>query len=180
MKVTSGLVDLAGNRLLWGCRASGYQSLLAVCQGYYLHHPVREKNSAQRVGYIHLFGLAGRLLNGEYNLPFVRHFFPDRVMQVVTLAHREQGLITAARQPQRNPFPARSDKAGSDFHQPQPGLRDAALVRPPTAGRGDSLGKGYHRYTDAVSTHTESARKVQSGAAYMAVKPGGELPIKLD
>ncbi|HEX7566990.1 MAG TPA: substrate-binding domain-containing protein, partial [Anaerolineaceae bacterium] len=28
---------------------------------------------------------------GEYNLPFIRHFFPDRVMQVVTLAHREQG-----------------------------------------------------------------------------------------
>ncbi|HEY5270336.1 MAG TPA: substrate-binding domain-containing protein, partial [Anaerolineales bacterium] len=37
--------------------------------------------------------------NGEYNLPFIRHFFPDRVMQVVTLAHREQGLMTSAGNP---------------------------------------------------------------------------------
>jgi putative molybdopterin biosynthesis protein len=36
---------------------------------------------------------------GEYNLPFIRHFFPDRPMQVVTLAHREQGLMTAPGNP---------------------------------------------------------------------------------
>ncbi len=43
-----------------------------------------------------LSNLSGtHLLNssGEYNLPFIRHLFPDRTMQVITLAYREQGLI---------------------------------------------------------------------------------------
>jgi putative molybdopterin biosynthesis protein len=30
---------------------------------------------------------------GEYNTPFVRHFFPDRDVEVVTLAYRIQGLM---------------------------------------------------------------------------------------
>jgi len=30
---------------------------------------------------------------GEYNTPFVRHLFPDRDVEVVTLAYRTQGLI---------------------------------------------------------------------------------------
>lgn len=32
---------------------------------------------------------------GAYNVPFLRHLFPDRAMDMVTLAHREQGLMTA-------------------------------------------------------------------------------------
>lgn len=36
---------------------------------------------------------------GEYNLPYVRHFFPDKPVQVYTLAHREQGLLVAAGNP---------------------------------------------------------------------------------
>ena len=30
---------------------------------------------------------------GEYNLPYVRHFFPDRLMTMMTLAYREQGFL---------------------------------------------------------------------------------------
>ena len=30
---------------------------------------------------------------GEYNTPFVRHLFPDRAVEVVTLAYRTQGLM---------------------------------------------------------------------------------------
>ncbi len=37
--------------------------------------------------------------SGEYNTPFVRHFFPDRKMDVVTLAHRTQGLMVAPGNP---------------------------------------------------------------------------------
>ena len=33
--------------------------------------------------------------SGEYNLPFVRHIFPDREVRLITLAHREQGLLVA-------------------------------------------------------------------------------------
>lgn len=32
----------------------------------------------------------------DYNTPFLRRLFPDRPVDVVTLAHREQGLITAS------------------------------------------------------------------------------------
>ena len=33
--------------------------------------------------------------SGEYNTPFVRHLFPDREVEIVTLAHRTQGLMLA-------------------------------------------------------------------------------------
>jgi len=35
----------------------------------------------------------------EYNLPYVRRFFPDRAVQVVTLVEREQGLVVALGNP---------------------------------------------------------------------------------
>ena len=37
--------------------------------------------------------------SGDYNTPFVRHFFPDKKMALLTLAHREQGLIVAPGNP---------------------------------------------------------------------------------
>jgi len=37
--------------------------------------------------------------SGEYNLPFVRHLFPDQRVHLFTLAHRQQGLIVAAGNP---------------------------------------------------------------------------------
>jgi len=36
---------------------------------------------------------------GEYNTPFVRHLFPDRDVEIVTLAHRTQGLMLASGNP---------------------------------------------------------------------------------
>jgi len=39
--------------------------------------------------------------SGEYNLPYVRHLFPDKPTHLVTLAHRQQGLITAAGNPKQ-------------------------------------------------------------------------------
>jgi molybdate-binding protein len=39
--------------------------------------------------------------SGEYNLPFIRHIFPDRPVVLVTLAHREQGLLVAPGNPLR-------------------------------------------------------------------------------
>jgi molybdate-binding protein len=37
--------------------------------------------------------------SGEYNTPFVRHIFPDHDMEIITLAHRTQGLIVARGNP---------------------------------------------------------------------------------
>src|SRR5512147_1506717 len=36
---------------------------------------------------------------GEYNTPFVRHLFPDREVEIVTLAHRTQGLMLSSGNP---------------------------------------------------------------------------------
>lgn len=38
-------------------------------------------------------------VTGEYNTPFIRHLFPDRDVEVVTLAYRTQGLILAGGNP---------------------------------------------------------------------------------
>jgi putative molybdopterin biosynthesis protein len=38
-------------------------------------------------------------VDGEYNTSYVRHFFPGQSMHMVTLAHREQGLIVASGNP---------------------------------------------------------------------------------
>jgi putative molybdopterin biosynthesis protein len=37
--------------------------------------------------------------NGEYNTPFVKHLFPDRDMEIITLAYRTQGLMLAGGNP---------------------------------------------------------------------------------
>ena len=36
---------------------------------------------------------------GEYNIPFVRHLFPDRDVEVVTLAYRTQGIMLSVGNP---------------------------------------------------------------------------------
>lgn len=38
-------------------------------------------------------------ITGEYNTPFIRHLFPDRDVQIVTLAYRIQGLMLAEGNP---------------------------------------------------------------------------------
>ena len=38
-------------------------------------------------------------VTGEYNTPFIRHIFPDREVEVVTLAYRTQGLMLAEGNP---------------------------------------------------------------------------------
>lgn len=37
--------------------------------------------------------------SGEYNTPFIRHLFPDREVEIFTLAHRTQGLMLASGNP---------------------------------------------------------------------------------
>jgi putative molybdopterin biosynthesis protein len=39
--------------------------------------------------------------SGEYNLPFIRRLFPDRPVRLVTLAHRQQGLLVAQGNPRQ-------------------------------------------------------------------------------
>jgi putative molybdopterin biosynthesis protein len=116
----------------------------------------------------HLSGCHLLDADGEYNLPFVRRFFPDRAIQIVTLAHREQGLMTAPGNPKGIRGLPDLTRADVTFVNRNPGSGTrlwldrqlAAQNIPPGAIRG---------YGEVVSTHTESARRVQSGAADAAV-----------
>jgi putative molybdopterin biosynthesis protein len=38
---------------------------------------------------------------GQFNRPYIRHFFPDRKLKLITLAHRTQGIIVAPRNPKQ-------------------------------------------------------------------------------
>jgi putative molybdopterin biosynthesis protein len=99
---------------------------------------------------------------GEYNTPFVRHLFPDREMEVITLAHRTQGLLLASGNP-------KGIKGMSDIAKPNvrfvnrnagSGTRlwfDAELrrLKIPT----EKI-NGYDRVTQ---THSDAASAVRSG-----------------
>jgi len=120
---------------------------------------------ALRQGTAHLAGC--HLIDadsGEYNLPYIRHLFPDREIGVVTLAHREQGLIVA----DGNPLQIQSidDLARKDVsminRNPGSGTRlwvDRQLQK---IGLPEEALQGYKRI---VSTHTAVADAVERGVA---------------
>lgn len=102
--------------------------------------------------------------SGEYNTPFVRHLFPDREVEIVTLAYRTQGLMLAAGNPRgvrmladivRRKLRFVNRNAGS-------GTRlwlDAELRRLKIPS---GMVSGYDT---VVHTHTEAARLIESGKA---------------
>jgi len=106
--------------------------------------------------------------NGEYNVPFVSRLFPDRVVHLITLAHRTQGWMVAP----GNPHQIRS--AGD---LARPGLR--FVNRNPGSGTRLWLDGELHRlgipagmvpgYKRIVKTHTEAATAIQNGEADVAL-----------
>jgi putative molybdopterin biosynthesis protein len=106
--------------------------------------------------------------SGEYNTPFVRHLFPDRDVEIVTLAFRTQGLMLASGNP-------KSVKKISDVAKPNvrfvnrnagSGTRlwlDAELrkLKIPT----DKV----NGYDKVVKTHTEAAALIATNKADAAL-----------
>ncbi len=106
--------------------------------------------------------------SGEYNLPFVRHLFPDRPMQLVTLAHREQGLMFLPGNPKQIRSLGDLARPGMVFVNRQKGSGtrlwlDGELRR---LGVPTDRIKGYDR---EVRLHTECARFVLTGEADAAI-----------
>jgi putative molybdopterin biosynthesis protein len=107
----------------------------------------------------HLFDAAA----GEYNVPYLRHLFPDRSVDVVTLAHREQGFMSA-HGVKRVRSVADLAEPGVRFVNRNPGsgtrtwldgrLRDLGITHDAVRG-----------YGDEVRTHSDVAQAVASGAA---------------
>jgi molybdate-binding protein len=88
MVVFLGSHDLALNLLVQHIHEVDNQPVLVLPVGSL------EGLIALRQGLAHMTGC--HLLDSEsleYNLPYVRHFFPDRPIVLVTLAYREQGLM---------------------------------------------------------------------------------------
>jgi molybdate-binding protein len=100
--------------------------------------------------------------SGEYNLPFIRHFFPDRTMQVITLAHREQGLMTAPGNPKAIKSLVDLGRENVTFINRNPGSGTRIWLDQHLVEEGISA-DSIHGYENAVSTHTTGASLVQSG-----------------
>jgi len=107
-------------------------------------------------------------VSGEYNTPFVRHLFPDRDVEIVTLAYRTQGLILAAGNP-------RKIKRISDI------VRENVKFINRNAGSGTRLWfdaelkkqkidlsriKGYN---NSVNTHSEAAMLITQNKADVSI-----------
>ncbi len=106
--------------------------------------------------------------SGEYNLPTVRHFFPDRPTRVVTLAHREQGLMTAPGNPKGIHGLADLRRTDVRFVNRNPGSGTRLWIDQQFHLLG-ILPAEVRGYEMCVQTHTESARQVHSGAADAAI-----------
>lgn len=102
--------------------------------------------------------------SGEYNTPFVQHLFPDRAMEMVTLAHRTQGLMFAAGNPKEIKRLSDITRTHIRFANRNPGSGtrlwlDAELrrLKIPT--------EQVSGYGKTVRTHTEAAALVASNQA---------------
>jgi putative molybdopterin biosynthesis protein len=106
--------------------------------------------------------------SGEYNMPFVRRLFPDREMEVVTLAYRTQGLMLASGNPKQI-------KKVSDL------ARKTIKIINRNAGSGTRLWfdaelkrlqiqtEKINGYDQAVKTHSASASAIEAGEADAAI-----------
>ena len=121
-----------------------------------------------RQGLCHVSGVHLLDRSGEYNRPFVRHFFADRDVELVTLAYRTQGLMVAPGNPkgvrhiedlQRPSVRFVNRNAGSGTRL----WMDAALD---SAGIDHGAVRGYEH---SVSTHTQAAWWIKTGRADAAL-----------
>ncbi len=123
---------------------------------------------ALRQGLCHLAGTHLLDKNGEYNVPFVQHIFPDRPMRVVTLAHREQGLMTAPANPKAINGLSDLARAGVTFINRNPGS-GTRLWLDRQLWKLDLPARSISGYFNEASTHTDCARAVQNGEADVAL-----------
>lgn len=120
---------------------------------------------ALRQGIAHLSGC--HLLDfesGEYNRPYIRHLFPDQPMQIITLAHRTQGLIVASGNPRQIFNLEDISRPDILFINRNLGSGTRLWLDHSLAEQNLPAGQvlGYERF---ARTHSEVARLVEHGAA---------------
>ena len=124
---------------------------------------------ALRQGLAHLTGC--HLLDidsGEYNLPYVRHLFPERPMKLVTLAYREQGLLLAPGNPHQIQGIADLVRGDVSFINRNAGS-GTRLWLDKQLGRLGISGEQIRGYKQVAQTHTAVAQAVAQGRADTAL-----------
>ena len=106
--------------------------------------------------------------SGEYNAPFVRHLFPDRVMDLITFAYRTQGLILAPGNLKGVRGAADLARAGLRFINRNSGS-GTRLWLDTELERLGIPSESIDGYEHVVNTHTECARAIASGQADAAL-----------
>jgi putative molybdopterin biosynthesis protein len=121
-----------------------------------------------RQGLCHLSGAHLLDESGDYNTPYLSRLFPQRDLQVVTLAHRTQGLMLASGNPKG--IRAVSDLAREDIRfcnrNPGSGTRiwlDEQLRKE------DIPTEAITGYENTCTTHSAAAQQVKAGQADVAV-----------
>lgn len=103
-------------------------------------------------------------VDGEYNTSYVRHFFPGQPMHVVTLAHRQQGLLVANGNP--HSIQGLADLAREDITLINRNLGSGTRLwldqQLSVAGLDAANIRGYD---NDVNTHSQVAVAVYSGVA---------------
>jgi molybdate-binding protein len=106
--------------------------------------------------------------SGEYNTPFIRHLFPDRNVEIVTLAYRTQGLILARGNPKTVKQISDVAKTNIRFVNRNAGSgtrlwfdTELRKLKIPTENIND--------YDKVVKTHTEAAALIAANKADAAL-----------
>jgi putative molybdopterin biosynthesis protein len=120
---------------------------------------------ALRQGFCHFTGChLYDPIGGEYNTSYVRHLFPGQTMHVVTLAHREQGLLVSPGNPHHIQGLEDLGREGLSFVNRIQGSGTRLWMdqQMGTMGMDPSQVNGYDQ---EVSTHSQVAVAVQQGEA---------------
>ena len=105
---------------------------------------------------------------GEYNTPFVRRLFPDRDMEVITLAHRTQGFLLAAGNPKG--IKKVADIANPNVRFVNRNLGSGTRLWIDTELRRLNIpAEKINGYDRAVKTHSEAATLIANGKADAAL-----------
>jgi putative molybdopterin biosynthesis protein len=121
-----------------------------------------------RQGLCHISGAHLLDENGQYNTAYVQRFFPDREMDVITLANRTQGLMVQAGNPKNIRLISDLAYSGIRFVNRNAGSGtrmwfDDELKR--TGIAPDAI----HGYGLVVNTHSEAAALINHGKADSAL-----------
>jgi putative molybdopterin biosynthesis protein len=106
--------------------------------------------------------------SGEYNAPYVRHLFPDRHMELVTLANRTQGLMLAPGNPKSIRSIADLSRRGVRFVNRNRGSGTRLWLDTELSKQGVEPER-IHGYAHEVRTHSETAALIEAGYADCAL-----------